>query len=121
MQVIKYQAIATAVADVKTIEEMKKTVKPDFKVDINMEDTPVDIFAKYGAAKQKAGLPMTDRELESIISKHEGGKTYIEPEFEAINLRDDEKVVIKKRNGKLTAKVVKKNIFKRFWYWIVKK
>lgn len=121
MQIVKYQKIVDVVPHVKIEEEMKKTVKPSFKVELDINDTVSDIYTKFGEAKQKAGLPMTDKELESIVAAATVcTKEYITPDMETIDLKDDEKLVIKKKHGKLQHKVMKRNIFKRFWYWIIK-
>lgn len=51
----------------KTKKSTKKTFKPAYTVDItNCKDT-FDVLVQFGLAKQKAGLPITDDELDAII------------------------------------------------------
>lgn len=116
---------------------MKKTVKPVFKVDLTDCNTVEDIYAAFGSAKQKAGVPVMKIELRSIIHNaveealnnaridiaegNDKKDTINVGEWKAFDINDDEKMIIKQKNGKVYLKKVKKNIFKRFWCWLRRK
>jgi len=48
----------------------KKTVKPVYTVDISNCEDANDILLAFANAKQKAGLPITDEELECLINEN---------------------------------------------------
>jgi hypothetical protein len=51
----------------KTKKSTKKTFKPTYTVDITNCEDPFDVLVQFGLAKQNAGLPITDDELNAII------------------------------------------------------
>lgn len=53
----------------KTIKKTKKNFKPVFTVDITECETPNDMMIEFGYAKQQAGLPITNEELEAMIDE----------------------------------------------------
>ena len=52
----------------KTTKKVTKKFKPEFTVDLTAAKTPAGIYANYCIAKAKAGIAVTDMEIESLIS-----------------------------------------------------
>ena len=95
---------------------MKKTTKkinPAFEVDLTWCTTPIEIYAAFGMAKQRAGLPMKNFEFQAIVSELMDVKTMtytiIDNLCEAIN------------SAEFKEEQKKPNVFKRFWNWITRK
>lgn len=102
----------------------KKTPELAFVVNLTNAETPQEIYAEYGYAKQRAGLPITKDELTAIM--FDAAMTGIAVLAEVasshpsktIEIKNGEKLVFDE-NGKW--KVKKPNIFRRFWNWITRK
>ena len=108
----------------KTIKKTTKTVKPAFIVDMTEVNTPSELYAAFGLAKQDAKLPMTDEELTAIINITIA--TVLETIIKEFNklpckqfeITNGEKLVFDEKGN---VKVKKPNIFRRFWNWITRK
>lgn len=105
----------------------KKPVKkfnPAFVVDLTGDLSMTEIYAKFGLAKQRAGLAISDTEFEAIVSllAQCAADFFVKHIFELpctnIRIDGDEKLEFDS-NGKFRVK--KPNIFKRFWNWIRRK
>lgn len=84
----------------KKTNTMKKTVKPEFTVDVTNCETGFDLLVAFAKAKHQAGLAITDDELNALI--------------------DDNSVMIfvEKQPISICNCTKKPNIFKRFWNWL---
>lgn len=85
----------------KTTKNTKKTFKPVYTVDITDCVNGTDVLLAFANAKQKAGLPITDDELNAIIEDN----SYM--------------IILECVDHSIREK--KPNIFKRFWNWITRK
>lgn len=54
----------------KIIKTTKRTKKPEFILDLTTAENSTDVFAAFGMAKTKAGKPMEEIELQSLIENH---------------------------------------------------
>lgn len=104
-------------------KKTKKSTKPTCIVDLTNVETLTDVFAAFGIAKQKAGIPITEDELGAIIDKtidltEQAISEKIALNTKKVKIEKDEKIIFD-ANGNYTIK--KPNIFKRFWNWITKK
>lgn len=77
-----------------------KKIKPAYTVDITKCQDAFDVLCAFGKAKQKAGLPITDLELDAII--------------------DDNKIVMIIQDVCIMEKK-KRPWYKRFWRWLTRK
>ena len=110
----------------KKTKSVKKSTskKPEYFVDLTDVKTPNDVYVEFALAKQKAGKPLTDAELNTIV----GYKIYktvsavkeaiSELPYKEVNIEGDEKLVL---DAKGNISVKKPNIFRRFWNWITRK
>lgn len=95
------------VKTVKHNSKMKKNkIKPAYIVDITSCETAHDVLYKFAEAKQKAGLALTDTELDAIV--------------------DENSTVIFVESIPVTVECYKCNKkklpwYKRFWNWITRK
>lgn len=84
--------------------------QPAFKVDLRFCNTPEEIYASFGFAKQRAGLPMTNREFSAIIwillDTRQAIQDFVSTISDCMLCTVEEK---------------KPNVFKRFWNWITRK
>lgn len=114
----------------KTNKKVTKTVKPAFIVDLTNVETPTELYAAFGLAKQDANLPMTDDELIAIVNiavnttfaalQDVFNKLPFQ-EFDIIqefDITNGEKLIFDEKGN---IKVKKPNIFRRFWNWITRK
>lgn len=101
----------------------KKTTKPAFTVDITACNDLYNTALAFAIAKQKAGIPLTDENIDIIITAgidtfgdilDELGYIHKENHFIAPVVRT--LYVTEKEEPKK-----KENIFKRFWNWIIGK
>lgn len=95
----------------KVTKKLVKAKEPAFIVDLTSAETPAEVFAQFGFAKQKAGLPMSDTEFNAII------------EIACLTTcRDVTNSIL--GNIKIPVYVQpikpekKPNIFRRFWNWL---
>lgn len=107
----------------KVTKKAVKKVEPKFIVDLTTVENPMDIYVKFGLAKQNAGLPMTKAEFEAIVDKVADLTSeiiYCKMLLAStpIEINGDDKLVFDSK-GKFQVK--KPNIFKRFWNWITRK
>lgn len=108
----------------KTNKKITKTVKPAFIVDLTNVETPAELYAAFGLAKQDANLPMTDDELVSIVNiAINTTLTTLKDAFDKLpyteyNITNGEKLIFDEKGN---VKVKKPNIFRRFWNWITRK
>ena len=108
----------------KTNKKVTKTVKPAFIVDLTNVETPDELYAAFGLAKQDANLPMTDDELVAIVNIAINTTlsvlqdTFKKLPYKEYNITNGEKLIFDE-NGNV--KVKKANIFRRFWNWITRK
>lgn len=110
----------------KKTKSVKKSTskKPEYFVDLTDVKTPNDVYVEFALAKQKAGKPITDDELETIIgyaiyrTLNTVRKVVSELPYKEINIEGDEKLVL---DAKGNISVKKPNIFRRFWNWITRK
>lgn len=89
--------------NMKTQNKTKKsTFKPTYVVDITECENAQDMLVAFGNAKQKAGCPITDEELDAII--------------------DDKSVMIVLHDiCAYEVKDEKKPWYRRLWNWITRK
>lgn len=95
---------------------MKKTTKktnPAFEVDLTLCTTPTEIYAAFGMAKQRAGLPMKNFEFQAIVSQ------LLDIKATAAEAFDNICNALNSIECKCEQK--KPNVFKRFWNWITRK
>lgn len=95
---------------------MKKTTKktnPAFEVDLTWCTTPTEIYAAFGMAKQRAGLPMKNFEFQAIVSQLLDIKATAAEAFDNIC-----RALI---SIECKCEQKKPNVFKRFWNWITRK
>ena len=103
---------------------IKKTKKPQFVVDLTNVENPVQLYAKFGLAKNEAGLPMLKDELNAImlvsglVGAEALGEILSEIPCKSFEIKNGEKLVFDDK-GKFMVK--KPNIFRRFWNWITRK
>mgnify|MGYP002522275610 CR=1 FL=1 len=83
----------------------KKIVKPEFIVDVMDVEDPFEVEVKFAEAKQKAGKPLTDRELDAIVTDRVEQNSYIMVVHETCDCK----------------KCKKLPWYKRFWNWITRK
>ena len=108
----------------KTVKKTKTVKKPVFIVDMTKINTPKELCAEFGLAKQEAKLPITDLELEAIVEVAIGSTAdalldaMANVPYTKVNLADGEKIVF---DSKGNVKIKKPNIFRRFWNWITRK
>lgn len=108
----------------KTTKKITKTVKPAFIVDLTNVETPTELYAAFGLAKQDANLPMTDDELVAIVNIAVGTTlaalqdAFNKLPFQKFDITNGEKLVFDEKGN---VKVKKPNIFRRFWNWITRK
>lgn len=107
----------------KITKTIRKTKDFQFIVDLTNVNDPTTMIAAFGFAKQEAGLPMLDNELDAIIVKAcelscNAFISAIDANAKDIEIKKDEKIVF---DAKGQFKIKKSNIFKRFWNWITRK
>lgn len=108
----------------KTTKKVTKTVKPAFIVDLTNVETPAELYAAFGLAKQDANLPMTDDELVSIVNIAVNTTlaalqdAFSKLPYTEYNITNGEKLIFDEKGN---VKVKKANIFRRFWNWITRK
>jgi len=95
----------------------KKLIKPAYVVDITKCDDSYDTALAFAVAKQKAGIPLSDENINAICT------SAIDTFIDIL----DELGYIDKQNHFITPctctvcvceKPKKRNIFKRFWNWL---
>jgi hypothetical protein len=108
----------------KTIKKVKKSIKPEFIVNlVDVEDTN-DLYVRFALAKHNANIAMTDTELEAIVEHTMMNTVKALTDIASslprkeIEINGDEKIVFDAYGN---VKVKKPNIFKRFWNWIRRK
>lgn len=112
----------------------KTKAKSAFTVNLTNANSAKSIYKKFGFAKHKAGLKVSNRELSCMLDsvvdatmakmlgwmfyKSNGiileGEDLLKVQLSSYDIKDDEMIVIK--HGKV--KIKKINIFKRFWNWL---
>ena len=110
----------------KQTKSVKKSTskKPEYFVDLTDVKTPNDVYVEFALAKQKAGKPLTDNELETIIgyaiyrTLNTVRKVVSELPYKEVNIEGDEKIIL---DAKGNIRVKKPNIFRRFWNWLTRK
>lgn len=111
----------------ETKKSSKKTKEPKFIVNLTDTEESIDTYAEFAFAKQRAGLPLTDAQLNAVIALTVNTvKDYIISQIasnivnngKSIEINDGEKLIF---DSKGNVEVKKPNIFKRFWNWITKK
>ena len=115
----------------------KTKIKPAYTVNLTNIGSARDVYAQFGAAKLKAGLPVTNVEMScmfeiltdatiaaviDVLFNMTNGLVLEDGKLTKVQLKsyeigDDEMIVVKDGN----VKIKKKNIFKRFWNWITRK
>lgn len=94
---------------------MKKKFKPVYTVDVTNCTDERGIIVAFVEAKVKAGLPITEEELNAVIFDYSTDAA----EYTTYLLTSMIPIKIEYKN---TSKVDKKpNVFKRFWNWITRK
>lgn len=89
--------------NMKTQNKTKKSIfKPAYIVDITKCEDVQDTLIAFGNAKQKAGYPITDEELDAIID-------------------DKSAIIILHDICAYEVKDEKKSWYKRLWNWITRK
>ena len=109
----------------KTVKTTKKTKKPAFIVDMTEDiKSANELYARFGLAKQDANLPMSDVELEAIITvvldkawKDIADIISAVPCTE-FNIEGDEKIIFDSKGG---VRIKKAPWYKRFWRWLTRK
>ena len=86
-----------------TTKKTKKQTKPKYTVDLRGIETFNDIDVAFGLAKHKAGLPISNDELEAIV-------------FDAYEMFGP-KITIVDCNCECPT-IKKKPWYKRFWNWL---
>lgn len=110
----------------KKTKSVKKSTskKPEYFVNLTDVKTPDDVYVEFALAKQKAGKPLTDSDLETIIGYafyrilDRVRKIVSEFPYKEVNIEGDEKIILD-ANGNIRIK--KPNIFRRFWNWLTRK
>lgn len=108
----------------KTTKKTTKAVKPAFTVDMTEVNTPTELYAAFGLAKQDAKLPITDEELTAIINltiatvMETLAKEFEKLPYKEYEITKGEKLIFDEKGN---VKVKKPNIFRRFWNWIARK
>lgn len=107
----------------KNTKTTSKAKKPAFIADFTNVHSAEDMYAEIALAKQRAGLPMLNIELDSLISvmiKIALGalSSAIATCSTGIEISGDEKLVFDAQGN---VSIKKPNIFKRFWNWIRRK
>lgn len=111
---------------------MKKTNNtPLYTVNIAEAETVFDIYAKFAVAKVKAGIPLTQKEMDAymVVATEYCAEYFLTLLFEDCNC---DYIKINKDFGIACVKCVqieldkptpvkKPNVFKRFWNWITRK
>ena len=111
-----------------TKKTTKKMVKPDFVMNLLGDHTIDSLYTEFIKAKVRAGKPISTDELEYIEDKAietainetvaEIGAICRNIPYKEFEVKDGAKLVFDE-NG--NAKIVKPNIFRRFWNWITRK
>lgn len=95
---------------------MKKKFKPLFTVDVTNCNDDRDIVVEFTKAKVRAGLPITEYEFNTCISRtismFEDALNSMSFELDVPDVPDVPDMIFVKK---------KPNIFKRFWNWITRK
>jgi hypothetical protein len=111
----------------KVTKKTVKEFKPAFVADLTDAESMTDVYVAFGLAKQDAGLPISDVELDAIIDKTieisvreltKMSKEAFDKATHIVSITGDEKLVFDADGG---FKVKKPNVFKRFWNWITRK
>ena len=112
----------------KTVKKTNKTVTPDFVMNLTNIDTVNDLYTEFIKAKVRNGKVISVDELIYVIDKtitetiDEIASTVAELysciPCNTYEVKDGAKLVFDE-NG--NAKVVKPNIFRRFWNWLRRK
>lgn len=98
----------------------KKTIKPAFIADITWCENTIDVAFAFGIAKQHANLPLSEDNLNAICAAVIDQFTDALHEAEVIT-KCGNTIVPMFQPVYITEKPKKKNIFKRFWNWIIGK
>lgn len=110
----------------KVTKKTVKEFKPAYVVDLTDAESTTDVYVAFGLAKQGAGLPISDTELDAIIDKTveisvreltKMSKEAFDKATHIVNIEGDDKLVFDSKGG-FTVK--KPNVFKRFWNWVKK-
>ena len=112
----------------KTVKKTNKTVTPDFVMNLTNIDTVNDLYTEFVKSKVNAGKSISKDELDYIINSEinkaiDATVTEIAVLCSSIPYKEYEV----KNGAKLVfddhgnAKVVKPNIFRRFWNWLRRK
>ena len=109
--------------ETKTKKTTKKTVSPKFIVDLTKAETATDVYAQFALAKQEAGLPISNEELNAImliagVMAVDALGEVISKASKEIKIENGEKLVFDSKGHFI---IKKPNIFRRFWNWITRK
>ena len=108
----------------KTVKKTNKVVKPEFIMNCVNNVTPGSLYVELIEAKVRAGKPISKEELDYIkgyvinVAIDEIVTVCSEIPYKEYVVEDGAKLVFDEKGN---AKVVKPNIFRRFWNWITRK